>query len=365
MDRLVCGDVGYGKTEVAVRAAFKAVQDGKQVVVLVPTTLLANQHGQTFRERFANYPVRVEVLSRFLSPKEQAAVVARLRVGRGRRRDRHAPAALGRHEAEEPRAARRRRGAALRRAAQGADQAAVHQRRRAHAHRHADPAHARAVAHRHPRPLAREHAAGGPPADPHLRRRVRRPRRGRGDPARAAARGPGVLRAQPRARHRARRRARARPRARGARRGRARADGRSPARTGGDRLLGARVRRARVHDDRRERHRHADGEHARRRPLRPARPRAALPAARSRRPPRPARVRVPVPSRRPRAHRGGVRAAQDHRRVHRPRLGVQDRHARPRDPRRRQPARRRRSRGTSPPSASTSTARWSPRRSGS
>ncbi|HMG28343.1 MAG TPA: transcription-repair coupling factor, partial [Acidimicrobiia bacterium] len=75
MDRLVCGDVGYGKTEVAIRAAFKAVQDGKQVAVLVPTTLLANQHGQTFRERFANYPVRVEVLSRFLTAKEQHAVV--------------------------------------------------------------------------------------------------------------------------------------------------------------------------------------------------------------------------------------------------------------------------------------------------
>ncbi|MFN8028336.1 MAG: transcription-repair coupling factor [Acidimicrobiia bacterium] len=75
MDRLVCGDVGYGKTEVAVRAAFKAVQEGTQVVVLVPTTLLANQHGITFRERFANYPVRVEVLSRFLTQKEQTAVV--------------------------------------------------------------------------------------------------------------------------------------------------------------------------------------------------------------------------------------------------------------------------------------------------
>jgi transcription-repair coupling factor (superfamily II helicase) len=75
MDRLVCGDVGYGKTEVAIRAAFKAVQDGKQVAVLVPTTLLANQHGLTFRDRFANYPVRVEVLSRFLTAKEQTAVV--------------------------------------------------------------------------------------------------------------------------------------------------------------------------------------------------------------------------------------------------------------------------------------------------
>ncbi len=76
MDRLVCGDVGFGKTEVAIRAAFKAVQEGKQVALLVPTTLLASQHGQTFRERFANYPVRVEVLSRFLTTKEQAAVVA-------------------------------------------------------------------------------------------------------------------------------------------------------------------------------------------------------------------------------------------------------------------------------------------------
>jgi transcription-repair coupling factor (superfamily II helicase) len=81
MDRLVCGDVGYGKTEIAVRAAFKAVQDGKQVAVLAPTTLLANQHGQTFRDRFANYPVRVEVLSRFLTAKEQAAVVAGVTAG--------------------------------------------------------------------------------------------------------------------------------------------------------------------------------------------------------------------------------------------------------------------------------------------
>jgi transcription-repair coupling factor (superfamily II helicase) len=71
MDRLVCGDVGYGKTEVALRAVFKCIQDGKQAAVLVPTTLLASQHGQTFRERFANYPVRVEVLSRFLTAKEQ------------------------------------------------------------------------------------------------------------------------------------------------------------------------------------------------------------------------------------------------------------------------------------------------------
>ena len=67
MDRLVCGDVGFGKTEVALRAVFKAVQDGKQAAVLVPTTLLAQQHGQTFTERFSGYPIRVEVLSRFLT----------------------------------------------------------------------------------------------------------------------------------------------------------------------------------------------------------------------------------------------------------------------------------------------------------
>ncbi len=74
MDRLVCGDVGFGKTEVAIRAAFKAVQDGKQVAVLVPTTLLASQHFQTFGDRFAGYPIRVEMLSRFLTPGQARAV---------------------------------------------------------------------------------------------------------------------------------------------------------------------------------------------------------------------------------------------------------------------------------------------------
>ncbi|WP_142794588.1 DEAD/DEAH box helicase, partial [Klebsiella pneumoniae] len=65
MDRLVCGDVGFGKTEVAMRAAFLAVHNHKQVAVLVPTTLLAQQHYDNFRDRFANWPVRIEVLSRF------------------------------------------------------------------------------------------------------------------------------------------------------------------------------------------------------------------------------------------------------------------------------------------------------------
>ncbi len=81
MDRLVCGDVGFGKTEVAIRAAFKAVQDGMQVAVLVPTTLLASQHFQTFADRFAGYPVRVEMLSRFLTPSQSKAVVDGLSEG--------------------------------------------------------------------------------------------------------------------------------------------------------------------------------------------------------------------------------------------------------------------------------------------
>jgi transcription-repair coupling factor (superfamily II helicase) len=82
MDRLLVGDVGYGKTEVAVRAAFKAVQGGKQVAVLVPTTILAEQHGRTFLERLADFPVTVEVLSRFRTSKEQKLALERLAAGK-------------------------------------------------------------------------------------------------------------------------------------------------------------------------------------------------------------------------------------------------------------------------------------------
>ncbi len=81
MDRLICGDVGYGKTEVALRAAFKAVADGRQVAVLVPTTVLAQQHYNTFQERLAAFPVVVEMLSRFRSPQEQREITKRLEQG--------------------------------------------------------------------------------------------------------------------------------------------------------------------------------------------------------------------------------------------------------------------------------------------
>ncbi len=81
MDRLLCGDVGYGKTEVAIRAAFKAVMDDKQVAVLVPTTILAHQHYETFKERFAGFPVTIEMLSRFRTRKEASVVVNGLKDG--------------------------------------------------------------------------------------------------------------------------------------------------------------------------------------------------------------------------------------------------------------------------------------------
>jgi transcription-repair coupling factor (superfamily II helicase) len=82
MDRLLCGDVGYGKTEVAMRAAFKAVQDGKQVAVLTPTTILSFQHFETFKKRFAQFPINIEMISRFRTAKEQKIIVERVETGK-------------------------------------------------------------------------------------------------------------------------------------------------------------------------------------------------------------------------------------------------------------------------------------------
>jgi len=81
MDRLICGDVGFGKTEVALRASFKAVNDSKQVAVLVPTTILAQQHFNTFRQRLSRFPVTIEMLSRFRSKKEQSKIINGLKTG--------------------------------------------------------------------------------------------------------------------------------------------------------------------------------------------------------------------------------------------------------------------------------------------
>jgi transcription-repair coupling factor (superfamily II helicase) len=82
MDRLLCGDVGYGKTEVAMRAAFKAVQDGKQVAILTPTTILSFQHFETFKKRFAQFPINIEMISRFRTAKEQKEIVEKVENGR-------------------------------------------------------------------------------------------------------------------------------------------------------------------------------------------------------------------------------------------------------------------------------------------
>ena len=123
MDRVICGDVGYGKTEIAVRAAFKAVQDGKQVAVLVPTTLLAQQHFATFSERMAQFPVTVRTLSRFDIRRRAETTLAGLRRRHGRHRHRHAPAAAAHHPVQGPGPGHRRRGAAVRRRAQGVPQA--------------------------------------------------------------------------------------------------------------------------------------------------------------------------------------------------------------------------------------------------
>ncbi len=82
MDRLLCGDVGYGKTEVAMRAAFKAASDNKQVAVLAPTTVLAFQHFETFKQRFSAFPLTIEMLSRFRSPKQQKEILEKVEAGK-------------------------------------------------------------------------------------------------------------------------------------------------------------------------------------------------------------------------------------------------------------------------------------------
>ena len=142
MDRLICGDVGYGKTEVALRAAFKAANAGKQVLMLVPTTILAQQHYGTFSERLRDYPFTIEQVVALPPGGRAARGRQALLRGQGRHPHRHPPRALARRAREGPRADHRRRGAALRRQAEGAAAPAQAQGRRDLDERDADPAHA-------------------------------------------------------------------------------------------------------------------------------------------------------------------------------------------------------------------------------
>ena len=197
MDRLLCGDVGYGKTEVAMRAAFKAVMDGKQVAFLAPTTVLAFQHARTLRERFAGFPVRIDMISRFRSKPEQKAVLDDLAAGQRRHHRRHAPPPVEGRRLPRSRPARRRRGAAVRRRSQGADQAAPQESGRADDDGDADSADAEHVAGGDSGHVRHRNAAAGPAVHPDARRAIRARRHRASHPDRARAGRPGLSRSQP------------------------------------------------------------------------------------------------------------------------------------------------------------------------
>ena len=340
MDRLVCGDVGYGKTEVAMRAALKVALDGHQVAVLVPTTILAEQHWNTFRERFAPYPVRVEMLSRFRSPAQQKAVLAGLAAGT-------VDVVIGTHRLLSKDVAFKNLGLLV-----------------------VDEEHRFGVAHKErmkqlrksvhvltltatPIPRTLSMAMAGirdlsviesPPADRLAVETVvvpvRRPGDQGGDRARAGPGWPGVrgpqphpVLAGPRPPH---------PAARPARAGR---DGPWPAagvdpRTNHAGLRGGRVRCARGHGHHRVGAGHPGVEHDHHQPGGPAGARAALPAPRPGGPRSPPGVRLPPDSRgRPRRRDGGQAAPGDPG-ADGARLGAQGRAPRHGDPGGREPARR-------------------------
>ncbi len=341
MDRLVVGDVGYGKTEVAMRAAFKATQDGKQVAVLVPTTVLAAQHDATFSQRFAAFPLEVRLLSRFVPAATQATTVAGLADGT-------VDIVIGTHRLlskdirfrdlglvvvdEEQRfgVAAKERLKQLRREVDVLTLSATPIPRTLNLALAGDP-----------RPERHRDAARGPAADPDARRRGVRRARPRRDPARARPRRPGLLRPQPGRDHRGAGRAAAQHAAGRPLRRRPRPDGRGRAREGDDRLRRRRGRRPRVHDDHRIRARHPERQHHRHRPRRHARARPAVPVARPGRAVVAARLRLPaVPPPRAAVGRGAQAAAGDLQRVRAGR-GVPDRAVRPRDPGGRQHPRRR------------------------
>ncbi len=295
MDRLICGDVGYGKTEVALRAAFKAAADGKQVLMLVPTTILAQQHYGTFAERLADYPFTLEHVSRFRTAGRAERGDQGLRRGARRHPDRHAPRALARRAREGPRPADRRRGAALRRQAEGAAAPAEAAGRRDRDVGHADPAHAADVARRAARHLRDRDAAGGPAAG--ARPTSASTRRSSSSSAieREHERGGQAFFLHNRVETIEETAERLRALCPGVRFAVAHGQmGEGELEDGDDGLPARRRRRARVHVDHRVGHRHPAGEHADRRARRRVRPGPALPDPRTRRAQPRARVRLPA-----------------------------------------------------------------------
>ena len=342
MDRLICGDVGYGKTEIAVRAAFKAVQDGKQVAVLVPTTLLVQQHLSTFSERFAAFPVVVKPISRFQTNAEVAETLRGLADGT-------VDLVIGTHRLLSPETRFKNLGLVIIDEEQrfGVEhkeqpQADAHRGRRARHVGHADPAHAGDGAHRHQGDVDDPHPARGAAPGADLRRarttRSRSPRPS-GASCSATARSSSCTTGSARSTRS--------PRACPSwcpRRAIAVAHGQMNEHQLEKIMVDFwenELRRAGRHHDRGVRPGHPERQHPDRRPGRHVRPVPAAPAARPGRPGQRARVRLlPVPAGEP-ADRDRPRAAGHHRPAHRDGRGHVRGDEGPGDPRGRQPARRR------------------------
>ena len=167
MDRLLCGDVGFGKTEVALRAVMKCILAGKQAAILVPTTVLARQHYLTAMQRFQGHPITIELLTRYKTGADCAAQKAG--GGLGRSGYRHAQAVQQEDQVQGSRSARCGRGTAIRRWTQGNAQGNEQKRGRAHAVGNADPAHAQHGAVRYPRYVLHRGAAAEPPSGADVR----------------------------------------------------------------------------------------------------------------------------------------------------------------------------------------------------
>ncbi len=338
MDRLVCGDVGFGKTEVALRAAFVAIADGKQVAVLVPTTLLAEQHFLVFSDRFSELPVKLAELSRFRSSKEVKAALQGLAEGT-------IDLVIGTHKLLQSDVKFSNLGLVI---IDEEHRFGVRQKEQLKRLR-AEVDVLTLTATPIPRTLAmslegiRDFSVIATAPQRRLAIKtfvvdVFARNRPRGRAARTEARRPDLFPAQRHRHHRHDGRAARRPAARGPDRRRARPDGRARSRARDARVLRAAGEPARLLDDHRDRHRRADGEHDHHRARRPLRPGAAAPAARPRRPLAPPGLRLPADAARGRAVGAGEEAARGDPDDGGPGLGILSRDARSRDPRRRRSA---------------------------